>query len=107
MIINDGQKNQMIINNGQKNQMIINDGQKNQMIINNGQKNQMIINDGQKNESSNEGAVNNNQAIWLFDSSIIKVIPSSQLTLRPISAFPCQINQISDSSGPINCLLLF
>ena len=31
----------------------------------------------------------------------------AQLTLRPISALPCQINQISDSSRPNNCMLLF
>ena len=28
------------------------------------------------------------------------------LTLSPISALPCQINQISDSSQPNNCILL-
>ena len=31
----------------------------------------------------------------------------AQLTLRPISALLCQINQISDSSRPNNCILLF
>ena len=29
----------------------------------------------------------------------------AQLTLRPISALHCQINQISDSSRPNNCIL--
>ena len=29
----------------------------------------------------------------------------AQLTLRPISALPCQISQISDSSQPNNCLM--
>ena len=29
----------------------------------------------------------------------------AQLTLRPISALPCQINQTSDSSRPNNCLI--
>ena len=28
----------------------------------------------------------------------------AQLTLCPISALPCQINQISDSSQPNNCI---
>ena len=31
----------------------------------------------------------------------------AQLMLCPISALPCQINQISDSSQPNNCILLF
>ena len=29
----------------------------------------------------------------------------AQLMLRPISALPCQINQISDSSRPKNCIV--
>ena len=29
----------------------------------------------------------------------------AQLTLCPISALPCQINQISDSSQPNNCII--
>ena len=29
----------------------------------------------------------------------------AQLTLRPISVFPCQINQISDCSRPNNCII--
>ena len=28
------------------------------------------------------------------------------LTLRPMSALPCQINQVSDSSQPNDCILL-
>ena len=45
---------------------------------------------------------NNKTVVWSAACSI-----SDLFTLRPISALPCRINQISDSSRPNNCILLF
>ena len=55
---------------------------------------------------------NNKTVVWSAACLILIYLARenrywAQLMLRPISALPCQINQISDSSRPNNCILLY